>query len=644
MRYKGSGLLPQRAAISDIRDGVRRRSSQFSHQGDMLQMRLLQVEEKYRSQFLYDQISSFEDKIYRCYENFNVDVLYRMFQGLTKRTVVDVRKVKSLAHLRQCHIDLKKVIQAKIRHRNLQTTPEEEKLVNYFTWYFKYLDYLRDLRDNFVDRIFTPLFRYFYLVGYGLPDRENTDDSVFLAPSAMSFHSVDSGYSGLSGLTSAIEDDDGDRLSLSFSARSGYKETQEARKKIATKQALIALSRQFNDIKKLYDTSEIENLAQRLSHLKERTDHLLDNVNTLDEALLCQDSERCVFHLKIANLGNENLMRFVPDVLLKFQKAAWLARRWLNQDDEKTKDLNEKLEKLTQLEEAMNRRLSFLSKEIQLKEIELESKASLLNNLLEREDRSNDLGESVYNLKKRKETLKEQLNVLISEQGQLSEKLSEAAQRHDKKAYRDLRPFYDRNKLQRFAVERQLATLNYHINLAESDMSVELELKADVMYTTNDVQDTCEELEKRLEKAKQEQKVLQAALIPVAQDRKFIKEKLQVDEDLPVGESKPALKAEYINSITPNPERVVDLNSEFIRQTPIGDPLSLFITSLPGDGHVSSKQVTSTSVQSLPSVVRQNNSSVKPKHSYATQVSQPIKMIDSNVTQQFVPKVMASEW
>jgi hypothetical protein len=512
----------------------------------------------------------------------------------------------------------------------VKVTTEEEKLVNYFTWFFQYVDYLRKLQENFVERIFTPLFRYFYLVGYDHPDRENTTDSVMSSPSVLSFRSIDSGYSDVSGLTSTLGE--GCQKSGSYSARSGFNETQEARKRLVTKQALVSLSKEFHDIKKLYDTSDIEKLAKRLSHLKERTDHLLDHENSLEQELFSQDSERPVFHLKIPYFGNEKIIRFVPDILLKFQKAAWISRRWLEHDDQKTKDLNVKLEKLTQLEEDMNRKLCDLSKEIQLKELELESKAGTLNILLERENRSNNISQTVYDMEKRKGILTDQMAVLNSERGQLCEKITAAVNRDDKKAYKQLKAFYDKNKLQRFAVERQLATLNYHINLAESDMNIELDLKADVMYTTNDVQDKCEELEHRLEKAKKEQKIIQAALIPISEDKKFVKEQLQTEEGLPVGDDYPVLRAEFINSIAFDPDRVVDLNAEYIGNNPVGNPLSLLITSLPEGGHVSS----------VPMKIQQNQT--LPKLDNASHSIGSMNSAASLHRQQYTPELMASEW
>ena len=486
------------------------------------------MEPKYRSHFLYEQIKSFEDKVYKSFEEFNVDILNNMFNALLKRTVVDRRKVKTLAHLRKCHTDLKKVLHCKKLHRHLEQTFEEHKLVSYFNWFFQYVDYLRHLRDNFVDRIYNPLFRYFYNIGYDMHDREDTTDSGELLThrsSALSFRSLDSGYSGLTNF--ALEND---RLSASLSGRSLLDQTEENRRKIVTRNALIALGKEFKDIKKLYDTAEIEKLAERLTHLRSRTDHLLDVENALDPLLLSQDSEKSVFHLKIKDDGPYNLMRLISDILMKFQKEAWLARKWLELDDQTTKDLNEKLDKLTRLEQQMNRRLRLLTKEIQTNEDQLEAQTASLSTLLKREDRANDLGESVFVLNQHKDVLEGKLQKLNAERTELCDKITAAVNQKDKNMYRKLKPLYEKNKLQRFALMRQIDTQRYRITLVESDMNMELELKTDVIHTTNDVQDKCEELEQRIDKARKEQRALQKALLPIIKDKNFVKEQIQMKD------------------------------------------------------------------------------------------------------------------
>ena len=467
--------------------------------------------------------------------------------------------------------------------------------MKYFTWFWKYLDYLRELRNNFVERIYNPLFRYFYSVGYDQPDRE---DSTASTPSILSHRSVDS---GVSGLTSILTKND-----------TGYDpedwdESQAERRRFVTKQALLSLGKEFRDIKKLYDSTEIEKLASRLSHLKERLSYLIDFDGKIDGDILCQDSERSVFHLKIQDVPIENLIRIVPDILIKFQKAAWLASRWLEKDDQKTKDLNEKLDKLTVLETEMNRRLRSLSKEILTKEKELEAHTDNLNKLLQREERSTNLNQTVYDLDKQRVSLTEQFNNLIHERKELSEKLNEAANKNDKNTYRRLRPLYERNKLQRFALERQIHTMKYHLNLTDGDMQVELEVKPTVITHTNDVQDRCEELEQRIEKAKKEQKVIQAALIPITEDKEYVREQIDIKEDLTLTESKSSVNAKFIGSSMMSmtartiTDRRIGNSTETPRQQNGKKPVSFFITSLPDDSHMAPIQ---QQISTLPAVTK----------------------------------------
>ena len=500
-----------------------------------------------------------------------------MFIQLTKKTVVDVRRVKSLAKLRQCFNDHKKTIKCKLRHRHVATTLEEERLLKYFTWFWKYLDYLKELRNNFVERIYNPLFKYFFSIGYNQTERE---DSTASTPSLWSYRSEDSGFSGLTSFLTKNEMDD--RIP------NEWDDSQEERQRYVTKHMLLSLSKEFRDIKRLYDSTEIEKLAYRMSHLKERLSHLIDSDGKVDGNILCQDSERSVYHLKIKDQSTANIIRLVPDVLMKFQKAAWLAARWLDKDDQKTKDLNEKLDKLNTLENDMNRRLRSLSKEIQTKEEELEIQTDSLNKLLEREERTTNLNQSVYMLGKQDAVLKEQFDKLVHERDGLAEKLSEAASKNDRTTHLRLRPLYERNKLQRFALERQLDTLKYHLHVIGGDMQVELEVKPTVLIHTNDVQDRCEELEQRIEKAKKEKKVIQAALIPIGDDKKHIREQINIKGSLTPRVTQQTVNAEFVGSSLKSVK--AGGNSQALQKSERLKPVPFFITSLPDDDHVTAAQ------------------------------------------------------
>ncbi|KAK3600712.1 hypothetical protein CHS0354_027199 [Potamilus streckersoni] len=548
-----------------------RRSSTKSLQGEQLELRLLTVDEKYRSFLLYQQIQAFEDKVYQCYELFSVDTFYQMYVDLAKRTTIGPMKVKSMAKLRQCFKAETRRLRYKLRGMKSSATAEEENTSKYFTWFFQYFDYLRQLRDNFVDRIFNPLFRYFYDIGYDSPDKERTTDSALSNSniSISSFRRIDSRMSGISGLSTFLAEGQQDDVFLGNSDEDLRKE----RRRAITKHALLMLSAQFKDIKKLYDTSEIERLAQRLSCLKERIDYLLDSETIIDYKVLCQDSESSIFHLKIKEAPTQNLMRCVPDIILKFQKAAWLCRRWLEYDDEKAKDLNERLQRLCSVEEQMQKRLSTLSRQIQEQDFKLEREVSDLQKLLQREERASKLHQSMRDVESKRNDIQQQLNNLENERNELAKKMKDAADLNDRKTYKSLRPIYERNKFQRFALERQLKTLNFRQHLAQTDLDIELEEKLNVILHTNDVQDHCQELEETLENAKKEQKLIQAALIPITLDKQNLSNRLYVKENVSTATPTPCELAKFVGT---NPSQ-----PEYLPPKPIFNSKPLYVTSVP---------------------------------------------------------------
>ncbi|KAL3831995.1 hypothetical protein ACJMK2_023679 [Sinanodonta woodiana] len=549
------------------------KETKYVNTSAFLQLRLLTVDEKYRSFLLYQQIQAFEDKVYQCHDQFNVDIFYQMYVDLAKRTTIGPMKVRSMAKLRQCFKAETKRLRYKLRGMKVSATMEEEKISKYFTWFFQYFDYLRQLRDNFVDRIFNPLFRYFYDIGYDSPDRERTTDSALSSSSVSmsSFRSIDSRMSGISGLSTLLAEVQQDNVFWENSDEDLRKE----RRRAITKHALVMLSAQFKDIKKLYDTSEIEKLAQRLSCLKERIDYLLDNETIIDYKVLCQDSESSIFHLKIKDAPTQNLMRCVPDIIQKFQKAAWLCRKWLEYDDEKAKDLNERLQRLCSVEEQMQKRLSTLSRQIKDQDFKLEREASELQKLLQREERASKLDQSMQEVEIKKIDIQQQLNDLENERNELEKKLKEASDLNDRKTYRSLRPVFERNKFQRFALERQLKTLNFRQHLVQTDLDIELEEKLNVILHTNDVQDHCQELEETLENAKKEQKLIQAALIPITQDKQSLSSRLYMKENVPTATPTPFELAKFVGT---NP-----LQPEYLPPKPIFNSKPLYVTSVPDE-------------------------------------------------------------
>jgi hypothetical protein len=522
------------------------------------------VGEKHRSHLLYKQVEAFEDKVYLCHDNFSVDIMYSMFAELSKRLRPGQLRIRSLARIRQIVNDERRKIRMRNRHRKVTDAPpiQEDRVIKYFAWFFDYIKYLRELRENFVERVFNPLFQYFYENGSSGPDRQLTRDSAASVSqfSVASFKSFDSGMSGLSGISSInelsglVDSDDTD--SMATTPRGDYgDDIQETRKKMASRNALLLLGREFRDVKTLYDTTDIEKLAHRISYVKEQLDYLIDNESKVDHEIFSQDSERSVYHLKIKEQLVDSLMRFIPDILVKFQKAAWLARRWLELDDIKTKDVNQRLDKLCKFEERMGERLSLLSKEIQEHEQALEKGSNELQQLFKREERANDLSQAMYELDQKITEAKESLKTLQDERSELAAKITVAVQTKNATEYKKLKSLYERNKLQRYAIDRQLATLGYHKTIAENDMQIELQLKPSMIHFTNDVQDHCEELEQRLETERKEKRTLQAALLPIVEDKQCLTDRLRQQQSRGPAAGDDGIVAEYLGSfkyITPS--------------------------------------------------------------------------------------------
>ncbi|XP_076095198.1 uncharacterized protein LOC143065494 isoform X3 [Mytilus galloprovincialis] len=511
------------------------------------QVRLLTLEEKYRSYLLYQQIKAFEEKVYLSYDNFNVDMLLKMFREMARRCK-GARDIYTLAGLRQAlQVEIRK---ARMRQRNKKTDlpekkPEEpDQVVQYFIWFFNNLKYLRDLRANFIDRVFNPLFKYFYEFGSTGPDRERSVDSAmsFSNISVNSVKTFDSHVTGLSSFSGWSQ------LGLS---ETGSQESDEnihtTRKKMLARAALLLLGREFRDIKNLYDSTEVEKISHRLSFLKEQLDFLIDNESQFSSEMFSQDSEKAVCHLKVKNSRTYSLMRLIPDILVKFQKAAWLAKRWLELDDMKTKDLNERLQKLAALEGQFSKRLSALSKNIQDHESQLERGTRELQNLLKREDRTSDLELKVHDFKGKISKLETDMQTLNEEKIKLVKDIEGTKKTINVSGHTNLLTMYERNKLQRYAIERQIAAIKFQENIALKDMEVETEVKPNIMHFTNDVQDRCEELERALEQEKREKNTLQAALYPISKDKEFIAEKLR-EKQMHIAEERGQVVAKYVGS------------------------------------------------------------------------------------------------
>ncbi|XP_046350129.1 uncharacterized protein LOC124131080 [Haliotis rufescens] len=479
-------------------------------QAEKLQLRLLMIEDRYRGQVMTHQVDAFEEKVNMSFKNFDIDTLVNMIRILRGRTDPP-RVIGSLDKLHNAMIqEANKNTVARNREARIRNTKPniDDNCVKYFMWFFEYVDYLRDLKVNFTDRIFQPLFKYFY-EGSDRDGDKRRGSSSTLSFSKFSQFSSDSGDSG-------ENFDNNDDLDDSVAT---------ARNRAQEKTALMMLSNEFTDIKTLYDTTEVDKVAKSLSLVKEQMEFLLDNEDSLDSDLYSHESENCVYHLTLDS-ATVTLIRFVPDILAKLQKSARLARRWLQLDSVRTKDLNKKLEKILELEKKLNQRVSFLDEDILRNEAELEKEMMELQNLLKREDRSNDLSLTIFDLDDRIGKLHNKLEGLRKERDRMTGRVMDTVQTRNKRHYDELKVRYESNKLQRYMTERMLGTLRYHRDIVEQDMRVELSIKPSIIHNTNSLQDHCERLEQILTHEKNEKHTIKTALVPIGEDKRFISQRL----------------------------------------------------------------------------------------------------------------------
>ncbi|XP_050418980.1 uncharacterized protein LOC126832298 [Patella vulgata] len=494
---------------------------------EALQLRLMMSEEPLRSELMYRQIEAFEDKIEMCFERFDVNLFYSMVRQLSQQS--SVYDITNISQLRQVYDD-------EIDRRN-SLPVSLNKCLQYFTWFFKFLTYLRDLRISFNSRIFVPLFKYFM---EGSNNGENRRGSTSSSLSKFSNISNDSSESGIMsdyGGSDPLEDPEDFDDAAAMERLHAQSHT-----------ALMLLSKEFADIKPLYDTSEIKKLSQRLAFLKEQLEFNMDEEESINLDLLCYESAYMVEELN-ADEEISALLRYIPDILIKFEKAATLTRKWLILDDQRTRDFNAKLQRIVNLENKMSERLSKLVADIKQHEMILEKDSEELQRLLKREERSNELSSTVYDLDERIKDMSETLRQLRKQKVIITNKLVTAVKKRLKSEYKTQKVLYESNRLQRYSSERQLATLQFHRDLAEADMHVEIGVKPHLIYSTNDLQDKVEKLEQILEEEKREESTIKSALIPVKKDRQHLASILYPDSTpsvTPASKAKEA--AEYVGS------------------------------------------------------------------------------------------------
>ncbi|XP_012939486.1 uncharacterized protein LOC106012128 [Aplysia californica] len=506
---------------------------------DRIEMRLLLLDESQRSQMMHKLVVAFQQKVLLCFDHFKPELTLACLRILTSlsalkphtknRTVEDRRSSETgskTPEVREVFSELdveealkrelpnftisrlRSTVQQVLRRASLRQDGSlyfaqasqcamATRSVQYFVWFFDFMDYLQELYMNFNDKIFSPLYKYFYdnnfLIATG---RTNTMSSAFSKLSQFS------GSESMSTIDEADCDSVGDCAQLQKQSKA----------------SLLQLSKEYKDIKSIYDTSDMDKIAQRLSFVKDQLEYLFDEEDEIDPEFYSEESGKMVEHLDM-DFGTENLIRLVPDILVKLKKAAWLANRWLDLDDQRTKDVGVKLDKLSGIEKKLKERLACLGDNIARGERKLERETNELSRLMEKEGRPDKLTFNVFNLESHIDKLRKKLDKLNKERETFAPRLAEVVKSRNLREMHRLKYCFESNKLQRFLTERKLATLGYQRDLIADDLNVEMYVRPSVIHSTNKLQDDCERLEQDLRDQRDELVNIRQALVPVQEDR-----------------------------------------------------------------------------------------------------------------------------
>ncbi|XP_059157112.1 uncharacterized protein LOC131941699 isoform X2 [Physella acuta] len=514
--------------------------------GDKIEMRLMVLDESERSEVMHKLVSAFQQKVLLCFDHYKPDLTLSCLKIVTSLSVLkpkpktphhpkpskghDNTSPTQLDPFAELDVEealkrelpiftvskLRATVQQLLRRATLRQdgtlyfagsseVSMATKSVQYFIWFFDFMDYLQELFVNFEEKIFMPLFKYFHDYDSNVSKgRSNSLSSAF---------SKLSQFSGSDNQGVFDADQDGDDESDSLA--------EMRRMRQQAKASLLQLSKEYRDIKSIYDTTETDKVAQRLSFVKEQLDYLLEEEDEIDPDLYSEESRKMVEHLEM-DFGTENLIRLVPDILVKLKKAAWLARRWLELDDKRTKDVTVKLEKLAEIEKKLMQRLDVLQQDITRGEMKLERETNELNRLMEKEQRSEVLTFKAFNIDARIEKQQKKLAKLNKERDSFAAQLSDIVKSKDLKEFHKLKFRFESNKLNRFLNERKLATLCYQKNLLADDINIEMFVRPSVIHSSNKLQDDCERLEKQLREQREEMVSIKRALLPVQEDKAML--------------------------------------------------------------------------------------------------------------------------
>ena len=333
-----------------------------------------------------------------------------------------------------------------------------EKHVMYCRWYLDNLNYLKELKTQFDNRVYLPLTRNMTTTD---SDTENVKD---------------------------------------------YKSGQEKTKPI------LEYRHSCPDITDLYDYTDLRNIVGRLDYLRDRLSHLLEDEGEIDVDLFSVNS---AFD-ENDNKADQRFLRLVPDILVKLNNAATLAQQWLDIAATKEFDAGTRLTKLERVKTILGDRLANINNEIQSKQKELSVEAGDLKELRKREERSNSISSQHQSLEIKVNRSLEKIDRAVKQISDIEDLITTAA--GNKQFTSQLNQELKKKRRELNELNQNLKILEFEREITTEDLCLELEIKPELIRLTTNLQEKCQNLESILEAMRLEKERLELALKPVIDD------------------------------------------------------------------------------------------------------------------------------
>ncbi|XP_064648173.1 uncharacterized protein LOC135500567 isoform X2 [Lineus longissimus] len=475
---------------------------------------------------LQKQMAAFEKLTEHANSKFSRDKLYEMLY-MVSNGVPYLRGNKiqldqagnrglitSIRQLRELHATING------RKRKGLQKEEEAVIMKFFETFFKDLQYLKNLKAYFDERIYCVLYEYFY---------DPLDISVNVAASvaddASRDQDSDSGHS-----SQTFSDEDRSPPTRSKHEKKGSKSTPRTRFNINTIiHDIGGGAGQIDENLPREKIIEREKLIQSV--------HELYEVNRSWEAILTEEDLNVGFFdpdsvHEIARYKDvakfELVLRLIPDIFTKCFKSITLAKVWWNHA---AKIYKESLEESSPVDRErtydmkvseFTNKVSRLGEDIVREEQQVIVYENDLRKLRMRENRVTDLNSESEKLESRKERAEKAYKDTVHERERLKEALENTIQGTVKynKVAMDLRSAEERLVEQ----HEEVKLLEYHLDILKGDYNVELEVRPSFMRFTDSLQDKISELEKSVAVKKVDKRKIEKTLVLMRTNREKMRE------------------------------------------------------------------------------------------------------------------------